>query len=190
MATEMFDKEKLTKICITIFVIATVFWAGGSMIRNIMAFDLFVPATELSLKNYYSNEIRLHAIHLYSVGSVYTGTSFGVALCASIALFLLLRKNLKSNGWLFMAFMLFFIVSIVELYTTYLDIMLGAAISNGEIYSFSSEPIKDYFLFRYYKLGILEPMKYLGVITIIILVVWKPLSKKTTDFVKQNNEIE
>jgi hypothetical protein len=132
----------------------------------------------------------LHTIHLYSVGSVYTGTSFGIALTASVILFVILFKKLKKEGWLFMSFILFFIVAIVELYTTYLDIMLGMAISNGEIYSFTSEPIKDNFLFRYYKLGILEPMKYLGVITIIILAVWKPLVKNPNNYVEQRSETQ
>jgi hypothetical protein len=124
------------------------------------------------------------------VSSVYTGTSFGIALAASILLFIMLFKKMKKEGWLFMSFILFFIVAIVELYTTYIDIMLGMAISNGEIYSFSSEPIKDYFLFRYYKLGILEPMKYLGMITIIILAVWKPLVKNPNDHVEQRPEVQ
>jgi len=181
----MFQYEKLTKIILTIFIITVVFWIGGSLIRNIMAFDLFIPATELSLKNYYSEEVRMHTIHLYSVSSVYTGISFGIALVASVLLFIILLKKLKYEGWLFMSFILFFIVAIVELYITYLDVMLGMAISDSIVYSFTSDPIKDYFLFRYYKLGILEPMKYLGVITIIILAVWKPLVKNPSNYVKQ-----
>jgi cbb3-type cytochrome oxidase subunit 1 len=186
----MQHKESLIKTITAIFIITVVFWIGGSLIRNIIAFDLFIPATELSLKNYYSNEIRLHTIHLYSVGSVYTGTAFGIALAASCMLFVLLFKRLKQEGWLFMSFVLFFIISIVELYTMYLDIMLGLAIKNSEIYSFSSDPIKNYFLFRYYKLGILEPMKYLGIITIIILAVWKPLSQKSINHVKQSDDTQ
>ncbi len=181
----MQHKEKAIKLLITIFIIAVVFWIGGSLIRNIIAFDLFVPATELSIKNYYSNEIRLHSIHLYSVSSVYTGTAFAISFISAIILFVLTFRILKENGWLFMSFMLFFVISAVEIYNTYLDIMLGMAISNVEIFSLSSKPIKDYFLFRYYKIGILEPLKYLGMITIIVFVIWKPLNKNSNSDVKQ-----
>lgn len=150
-----------------------------------MAFDLFVPATELSLKNYYSQEVRLHTIHLYSVGSVYTGIAFSIAVICSLLLFFLTKKKLKVNGWLFMSFIMFFLVVVLECYNLYLDIMLGMAISNNEIDSFSSPAIKEYFLFRYYKLGILEPLKYLAIITIIVLIVWKPLNKSKDSYVEQ-----
>ena len=178
-------KEIIVKLLIIVFTIAVIFWIGGSLLRNIIAFDLFVPATELSLKNYYSEEIQLHTIHLYSVGSVYTGTAFVVALFSSLLLFFMTFKKLKQNGWLFMSFILFFITAGVEIYNLHLDIMLGMAISNNEINSFYDLAIKDNFLFRYYKLGILEPLKYLSMITIVALIVWKPLNKNSESIVEQ-----
>lgn len=178
-------KEITLKFLIIVFTFAVIIWIGGSLLRNIIAFDLFVPATELSLKNYYSQEVRLHTIHLYSVGSVYTGIAFSVAVICSVMLFILTSKRLKENGWLFMSFIMFFLVAVLESYNLYLDIMLGMAISNNEIDGFSSPAIKEYFLFRYYKLGILEPLKYLAILTIIAFIVWKPLNKRQDSYVEQ-----
>lgn len=183
----MRHKETIVKLIVTVFVVSTIIWIGGSLLRNIIAFDMFVPATELSLKNYYSNEVRLHTIHLYSVGSVYTDTAFGIAFASSIILFALTFRKLKEKGWLFMSFVLFFLIALIESYFLYLDIMLGLAISNNEIESFSSPAIKEYFLFRYYKLGILEPLKYLGIISIVVFAVWRPLNKTSDDYVEQIN---
>ncbi|MBI5325956.1 MAG: hypothetical protein HZB41_11910 [Ignavibacteriae bacterium] len=157
-------------------------WFGGSIIRTAVAYDLFIPATELTLKNYYSEELRIQTVKLFAIGAVYTDISYGIAFISTVLLCIYWRKNIKERGWLFMAFVLVFISAPVELALIYLDIQLSLGLYYGnEIIKFSDKIINDYFMFRYTKMVIPSTMSFLAFISAIIFIIWRPLDKPDID---------
>ncbi|TAL68025.1 MAG: hypothetical protein EPN82_11530 [Bacteroidetes bacterium] len=187
----MLYKTKTSKFLLTLITMGYFIWFGGSIIRSAVAYDLFVPATELTQKNYYSEEQKINTVRLFDIGAIYTDISYCAALLSTILLFIYWRKNLKQRGWLFMAFILIFISAPVELILIYLDIKLSMGLYYGnEIIKFSDKIINDYFIFRYSKMVIPSTMSFLAYVTAIIFVIWRPLDKPKVDAAENFNDLE
>jgi hypothetical protein len=108
--------KKLVKALITAFALAFLTWFGGSIVRSAVGIDLFYPNAEMILKSHYTNEIRMHSAYLFATLALYPGVAYIIAFITGLTLFIMLRKYMKREGWLFMAFILFFLASPMELY--------------------------------------------------------------------------
>jgi hypothetical protein len=177
----------LTKIFLSILAVGTIIWLGGTVARNAIAFDIFVPGTALTLKNWYSEEARLTTVSLFRIAGFYTIVGFCMTFVSSIYLFVIYRKEFKFKGWLLMAFVLFFLASPIEFYLMYYDIKIILAFNNIMVNSFNDSIIHDYFIARYSKLTIPATLSFMASFTAILLLVWQPLNKKKTD--TNNSEI-
>ncbi len=174
----MQHKSITAKLLLTLIALGLLIWLGGSIIRTAIAYDLYVPGTALKLKNWYSDQERIHAVRMFGMGAMYTDIAYGTALASSILLCIYWRKNLKKRGWLFMSFVLMFLAAPVELYMIYLDIKLNLGLFWTNIANFDTPVIKDYFTYRFTKLAIPSTMSYLAVITSILFIIWRPLDLK------------
>ena len=137
----MQHKTVTAKIFITILVFGMILWIGGNVVRNVIAYDLFIPGTALELKNWYSDETRLTTVSLFRISGFYTIVGFCMAFVSSVVLFVYLRKYLKIKGWFFMALILVFLASPVEFYLMYYDIKIILAFNAMEINSFNDKII-------------------------------------------------
>jgi len=111
-----------TKIFLTIFVIGLSIWIGGTIVRYAIAYDVFVPGTELELKNWYSDTEMVTTVHLFRIAAFYTIFGFCSAFVSVIVLFAYWKKDLKKHGWLFISFVLFFLATPIEFYLIYYTI--------------------------------------------------------------------
>ncbi len=173
------------KIIITILVLSLILFVGSNIVRYAIAYDLFIPGTELKLKDWYNDAIRLNVLHLFAVASFYTIAGFISAFLSSLILFILKIKDLKRYGWLFMAFVLFFLATPVEIYLIYNDIHLILILNTNEIHSFANHNIQDFFIYRFTKLTIPATLAFLAIITSIIMAIWQPLNNKE-DFLNKD----
>ena len=180
-------KTIFSKIFLTIFTVGVIIWLGGTIARNAIAFDIFVPGTELTLKNWYSEEARLTTVSLFRITAFYTIVGFCMAFTASIFLFVQYRKEFKTKGWLLMAFILMFLSSPVEFYLMYYDIKIILAFNNQLINSFNDTIVQDFFVDRFSKLTIPATLSFLAAFTAVLLVIWQPLNKRKKEF--ELNEI-
>ncbi len=171
-------KAIIKKIFLTAFTFGLIVWLGGGIVRAAVAYDLFVPGTALQLKDWYSDVERVNTIQLYRSGGYYTIYGYGFAFVSAIALCVIYKKQLKKRGWLFMAFVLFFLAAPVEIYLAYLDIKLMLAFNDLAVNHFSDQSVKDYFLYRFENLGIPSALSFLAVATSVLLVIWRPLDDK------------
>ena len=183
----MLQNKIIEKIIISVLVLSLIMFIGGNIVRYAVAYDIFIPGTALKLKDWYSEAIRVNTVHLFAVISFYTITGFIVAFVSSLLLFLIRIKDLKRYGWLFMAFILFFLASVVEFYLIYNDIHLIMAMNTHQIHSFTNLDIQNYFMFRLKKLTIPSALAFLSIITSIILVIWQPLNKFENNTDKEIN---
>lgn len=188
----MTQKNIFEKIILTILVLSLTMFIGGNIVRYAIAYDLFVPGTELKLKEWYSDAILINTVHLFAVASFYTITGFITAFISSLIIFAIRIKDLKRYGWLFMAFILFFLASLVEFYLIYNDINLILAMNTNQIHSFTNQNIQDFFIFRLTKLTIPATLAFLAIITSIIMVIWQPLDKeiKQIDDINNTQDLE
>jgi hypothetical protein len=168
----------INKIFLSSLVVGIILWLGGTVARNAIAFDIFVPGTELTLKNWYTEEMRLTTVSLFRIAGFYTIIGFCMTFVSAIVLFFTYRKEFKFKGWLMMSFILFFLASPIEFYLMYYDIKIILAFNNMLIKSFNDSIITDYFIARYSKLTIPATLSFLATFTAVLLVIWQPLNKK------------
>jgi hypothetical protein len=185
----MQHKTKTAKLLLTLIALGFLIWFGGSVIRTIIAYDLFEPGTALVLRDYYTEELRINVVRLFAMSAFYTDIAYGIALLSSVLLCIYLKGSYKDRGWLFMAFVLVFISSPVELYMIYLDIKLNLGLYVGEeIINYNNKVIKDYFLFRITKMTIPSTISYLAFLTAIIFIIWRPLDRTVLKDAKAGDE--
>ncbi|MBM2815921.1 MAG: hypothetical protein HW421_2683 [Ignavibacteria bacterium] len=180
------------KFFITAFTLGFLLWFGGSIVRTALAYDLYIPGTKI-LKEQFTEAIKLHTLQLYALTATYTIAGYLAAFISAIFLCIYWRKSLKSRGWLFMAFVLFFLASPVQLYTVYLDIRLSLSFYFNEIKFFSNTQIIDYFLFRFDNIPATSAtaLAFLAIITAIIYIIWQPLDMlRNPHHSKSDNEPE
>lgn len=166
----------MKKIIYFIFALGLILWLGGSIIRNAIIFDAFVPATELTYKDYYSAEKIDYNIYLFISTSVYTNFAYGFALVSALIIAFMERKNIKKEGWLFMSLVLFLICSPIILYNIYGDYTLSRALFYDD-FSLIDGDIRNT-IFTRFKSNmntILSGISYLSSLTIIAYAIWKPL---------------
>ena len=64
----------IDKTIASVGLLGYIIWLGGSVIRTIISYDLFIPGT-LELKKY-SFEIQTHIVKLFELASPYTNISY------------------------------------------------------------------------------------------------------------------
>jgi len=174
--------DKFSLILITIIGLGFATWFGGSLSRTALGYDLFYPDGYLTLRNELSKEVQMHTVNLYSSLSLYTSIGYSFAFASAIALSVRLRKKMKEQGWLFMAFVLFFVASPVQFYLIYFDWQLAEKVLRANVSSFTDINIEKYFLnrFRDASIATFSALSFLLNLTCVLYVVWQPLSRKET----------
>jgi hypothetical protein len=169
---------QLQKTLLAIFFICAALWFGGGIIRNALAFDLFQPGT-LLYKDFVQPAQINYSIRLFGITGYYTVAGYAGALISALGLFITMRPRLKQNGWLFMAFILFFLYIPAELYLVYLDIALINRTNQIDYVSLMQDAgLRSLFEQRFHPMltatGFLSLLSYL---TAILFLAWQPLKR-------------
>lgn len=177
--------KRIDKILITIIAIGFIFWMGGILARTIVAFDVFIPGSDMVLKPDMSDILKMQNVYLFTSMSLYTSVGYVAAFVGLLILIIRLRKNLRSMGWLFMASVLFLITTPIEFIRIYMDGQLSIAIFQNNIFDFNAEVIQQNFIERYRAnwFRIASSLSLLANLTALLYVVWQPLDKR-----KKQNE--
>lgn len=172
---------KFQKLLISLWLVGIVLWIGGSLVRYIIAYDIFEPGTQLELKKSLSEKEILLGVRHFAIGTVYTGIGFVVAFLCWLALLPSLAKKFKSQGWLFMSSFLFGVASIFELILLYMDIQLSTYIFWGSTLHFNSYEIQTFFYKRIKNLSFMFVFNWFAVATILVFIAFRPLTKHQDD---------
>jgi hypothetical protein len=178
----------MKKFLYFIFALSMIIWLGGSLIRNVMIFDLFIPGIELTFKPDYTPEIINYNIHLYASTALYTGVAFGIAFLTIILIALFDRKIFRLEGWLFMSIVLFLLVSPIVIYNLYLDYSFSIAVFWNDFSLLSSGNLSDAIFKRYNNSAntVLSGIAYLANVNIILYAVYKPLRTDDLQIISTN----
>ncbi|MCU0329999.1 MAG: hypothetical protein MUC47_03355 [Candidatus Kapabacteria bacterium] len=160
-----------------VFLLCAVVWLGGSVIRTVIGYDLFVPGT-LQLKPNMSDTERLTVIKLYALSGAWTGWAFGIASIMGLVLSVALRNSYRRYGWMMMTAMFVWLLVPVggwllwqdyEL-IRYFDPSTGVALARTEeIIWFFVQRMSDT------TISITSGLSLLAAITIVIIVSVRPL---------------
>lgn len=171
--------DNTLKIFITIAAIGMVLWFGGSIMRGIVAYDMFEPTTE-SMSRKVADPVRAYAgIYYFSSMAVYTAAGFITAFISIIVINIKLRKSIKKLGWLFMVFVLFYFTVPIESIRIWYDVNLSIAIFQDGIKDVSNIAIEEYFFERYESnlLTTIFTLSMMANLTALIYLIWRPLDR-------------
>lgn len=152
-------------------------WLGGTIARSAVAYDVFQAGAQVELKQEFDERARYFSARNFSIMSVYTGTSYAAALIASVILAIMWRGRVKERGWLFMAFVLFFLAAPIVLIMNYYDLRLSLAIFWRGAESFDCPEVRAFFVERFTSplLSMLHALSVLMNLTCVLYLVWRPL---------------
>lgn len=172
------DLTKFQKFLVSLWFIGIVLWIGGSLVRYIIAYDIFEPGTQLELKKSFSEKEALLGVRHFAIGTAYTGTGFIIAFLCWLILLPSFAKKFKLQGWLFMGSFLFGIASIFELILFYMDIRLSSYVFWSFPIYFDSYEIQTFFYKRLKNLSFMFVFNWFAIATIIFFIVFRPLTKQ------------
>jgi hypothetical protein len=177
--------SNLERVFVALFITGFIVWFGGNLIRTALAYDLFETGTISIRKDLRQDQGTVgYNIFLYAQASLYTNIAYAFCVVSLTFITIRFRKILKSEGWLFMSIVLFFLNLPIEAYYIYLDYKLSIEIFFRNEFVYYTSPIfRDLFLVRFENivLSILKGLSFLSAITIIILCVLQPLRKERPD---------
>lgn len=172
------ELTRFKKFLVSLWFVGIVLWIGGSLVRYIIAYDIFEPGTQLELKKNLAEQEILLGVRHFAIGTAYTASGFIVALICWIVLLPSIAKKFKANGWLLMGSVLFAIASVFELILLYMDIQLSTYIFWNFPITFNSYEIQTFFYKRLKNLSFMFVYNWLSIVTILFFIVFKPLTKK------------
>ncbi len=180
-------RDRIFKTFATIFVVGSIVWLGGDLVRNSIAYDLFIPSlAELKLDPTLDEAARTYAVKLFATASFYVNVGFVAAFISSFFVVSRLGKSARKSGWFFMSTVLFYIAAAVNLVLLYLDVNLELAAQFDRYFTFTSEVVRKNFIFRYEKLGAPSWLAFLSALTAIVFLIWKPLDKTKPDSTQES----
>ncbi len=153
-------------------------WFGASIAGYSIAYDLFEPGTILQLKSYLDSGTIYYFIRHFLTACFYADFGFILAFLSYIVLVPKNFKNFKTNGWMFITFILLTIAFIFQFVILFHDARLAWYIFFGPDFSFNSYEVQSFFYKRLKNLSFMFVFNILIMITIYFMLVFKPLVKK------------
>ncbi|NJD23704.1 MAG: hypothetical protein FIA82_13730 [Melioribacter sp.] len=148
-------------------------WLGGYIARQIAVYQLFEPV-ELNLRTFYYTNNLSSAISLLVPLIISNLITYACFLLLFLTFIVISKLNLRRNGWLFIITLIIIITAPFEIYLSLIDykiIRLGLANIN------EVSPIIELIKERITKLSSFSLIEIFSYISIIILVLFKPLQK-------------
>lgn len=171
--------KKINKFLLSILALTFIVWLIGLIFRSIIAYDVFEPVKDLPIKSDKPYDALFQTVYIYSMLSFYTIISYIISFILVVYFTIILKNKLKSNGWLFMAIILFFLSSPVEIIRIYYDINLSIPIFIDGLRDFYSDTVNNFFIMRFKNIWMptIGTLSVLANITVLIFVIWQPLKE-------------
>lgn len=166
---------RTTRLALFVFVLASLCWLGGINIRALVGFDLLRIGT-LDFKPNIHPFVERTIFSLLAQSSLVVNGAYIVAWLAGIVYLATTRFQCKKEGWLLMSAILFYLFTPVEVYTMVLDFQMWRLDMLG------SNDLVEFRKLFIHRLGALSGLPLIALLcyyTIIGLVVFRPLRRKT-----------
>lgn len=169
------------KILLTLAAIGLILWIGGSVVRQAIAYDLFVQGT-LVFKPELPPDAVAQTLRLYSNTAIYIWVGYALALLGFVPVFISMFRRWRFYGWLFMAGVLLLMFVPLEAIFIYFDWRLTRAVGLGLGFNIgdAKELLLQSFTLRF--LGDFGSgarwLTLFGYLAAVGVLVWRPLHKE------------
>ena len=167
--------RNVERVALLFLLIGGIMWLGGIPIRWILGSRLLV-AGSLEFKQDLIPVVEREVFRLLSYSSIVILLGYVVVFLSGIVFLRATHIHFKENGWLVMSALLFYIFTPVEAYTSYLD---------GKMISLELWGPPDATMFRELfikRLAALKGLPFIALLcyyTIVPLVIWQPMKKRS-----------
>lgn len=178
------------KLLLGFFLFGMCIWVGGSLVRSVVAFDLFMPTSDFALRPGLLNEERIQSVYVFTITAAYTDVSYLVSFLMFLIFSFTSASNFRKHGWLFMMAVLFFGFAPINFINIYYDWQLAQVVYFNNIREFSDPGVYEFFIARF-KSILLNSATTLGLfssITVVVLFVFRPVDKAVTSIAKTTDE--
>lgn len=172
-------RSRTTQFLLTLFVLGGLLWLGGSVIRTVIGFDVFIPGT-LQFKPEQTDAVRMNTLRLFAQTGPWTSWGFAAAFLGGVGLIIACRKRMHAWGWLMMSAILFLLIAPIEGYLMWKDYQLilyfdratGAPLA-------SMSDIFSVFLQRFQNLivNMASGFAFFAAVTIVLFTTFRPLHR-------------
>lgn len=165
------------RVALAVFVLAGIVWLGGQTARLVLWGELLVPGT-MEFNTSVLPAAEHMAYDLLAKMFLLLAISYVVLLLSSVFVLILSPWPLRRNGWLLMSALLLYLFVPVEGYALYLDGRMAylASFTSAEL-----PVLRELFLARAGALAGAPLIGYLCSYTVVLLAVFQPLRRPTTD---------
>lgn len=172
-------RSRTTQLLLTLFVLGGLVWLGGSVVRSVIGFDVFVPGT-LSFKPEQTDVVRMNTVRLYALTGPWTSWGFATCFFGGIGLIVALRSSMRRFGWLLMSAILFVIIIPIEGYLIWKDYQLVLYFDRATSAPLASvSEIFTVFLtrFQHQLLNMASGFAFFAAITLVLCTTFRPLHR-------------
>jgi len=172
-------RSRTTQFFLTLFILGGLVWLGGSVIRTVIGFDVFVPGT-LSFKPEQTDVVRMNTVRLYALTGPWTSWGFATCFLGGIGLIVALRSSMRRFGWLLMSAILFVIIIPIEGYLIWKDYQLVLYFDRATSAPLASvSEIFTVFLtrFQHQLLNMASGFAFFAAITLVLCTTFRPLHR-------------
>jgi len=179
--------RRTSKLFLTFLVFSGILWLGGIVYRALIANEFFVPGTLEYLPDISPDKERV-LFQLLAISSTIIVISYLIVFASVLGILKSMSLNVKDNGWLMAALILFFMFVPVELFTAYLDVAfildwrsaMSVIHEKGlQEYMRYSVDLRKTLAHRIGALGGLPVIALLSYFSALVLVIWKPFRNAT-----------
>jgi hypothetical protein len=166
-------RAAVAKVALLLAAIGAVVWLGGINVRASVGFSLLQFGT-LEFKPNIDPGIERAVFSLVAQSSMILNVAYAVLVLSLVVYLRAARPDFRTEGWLMIASILFFVFVPVEVYTMVLDVrmwLLDAAGSNDLV------EFRKLFIHRLAALSGVPMIALLSYYTAIALVIFRPLRR-------------
>ncbi len=169
-----------SSVLLTVALIGFAAWFGGNLSRTAIGYDIFKPEAVLTLKDNYTDAIRLQNIYLFADLAIYTDVGYVLFAISLIIFALRNRKCWKQNGWLLMSLILLLLALPVQAYLFYMDWRLASSVVLQNLCDFYAWEVQEFFYNRFVSnnLTVASSLSFLTTTAAAACFAWLPLSRK------------
>lgn len=177
------NQSRSNKFALIFLAISAIFWLGAINIRALIGNELLIY-DQFQFRTSIPPDRENTIFQLMSNASLVIVISYTVVLISAVWFVLTNKLKLKENGWLIMCYILFFLFVPAEIYTNFIDVKF--------MLLYHSNPPNHDELLRLFgqRLGALSGVPVIALLsyyTIIPIVIFRPLKKKSTDEEKKDS---
>lgn len=170
----MKNQSIISKIFASITLASGSVWIGAYLLKLFLLYQLFEPK-DLALKQIYTTENLTIVLFSFLPAFLTTIIAYSVMILSLLIYLFSSKVSLRENGWLFISLMIVLITLPFEFYSMFIDYKIISLLLK---FPFSEDVVLNLIRARITSLSSFPIIEILSYLSIIFLIIFKPLTLK------------